>query len=225
MDRGAFVAHPTSQGELPKMPTLLHLDSSAMGDTSVSRHLTATFVKDWTAKHPDGTVVTRDVAKSGLTPVTAAWIGAAHTPAEAQTAEQKGLMALSEELLAELFGADEWVIGVAMYNFSIPSTLKMWIDQIARAGKTFAYGANGPKGLITGKKVTILLATGGDYTPGAPAAAYNFAEPYLRAILGFLGVTDLTVVTASGTAALMNPATDRAAFLAPFDAKVAELVS
>jgi FMN-dependent NADH-azoreductase len=190
-----------------------------MGDYSVSRHLTATFVKEWTAKHADGKVITRDTT-SGLTPVTAPWVMAAYTPVDALTAENKELLAKSDELLAELFAADEWVLGVPMWNFSIPSTLKMWIDLIARVGKTFAYGANGPEGLIKGKKATLLIATGGNYAAGQPAAGYNFVEPYLRAVLGFLGVTDVTVVTAGGTAALMNPATDRAAFLAPFDAAV-----
>jgi FMN-dependent NADH-azoreductase len=195
-----------------------------MGDYSVSRHLTASFVKDWTAKHPEGTVVTRDVANSGLTPITAAWVGAAYTPPDLLTAEQKEVLAKSDELLGEIFAADEWVLGVSMHNFSVPSTLKMWIDQTVRRGKTFGYGPTGPKGLLEGKKLTILIATGGDYTPGGPAAGYNFAEPYLRAVFGFLGVTDVSVITAGGTSALMNPATDRAAFLAPYDAKVAELV-
>jgi FMN-dependent NADH-azoreductase len=195
-----------------------------MGDHSVSRHLTATFVKAWTVKHPDGTVVTRDVANSGLTPVTAAWVGAAYTPADALTAEQKELLAKSDELLAELFAADELVIGVPMHNFGVPSTLKMWIDLISRVGKTFSYGANGPQGLVSGKKLTLLIATGGNYGENSPVATWDFAEPYLRVLFGFIGVKDVNVVTAGGTSALMNPATDRAAFLAPFDAKVAELV-
>jgi FMN-dependent NADH-azoreductase len=110
-----------------------------------------------------------------------------------------------------------------MWNFGVPAVLKLWIDQIVRVGVTFQYGANGPEGLVKGKKVTILIATGGDYAPGSPAAGYNFVEPYLRAAFGFLGVTDQTVITAGGTAALMNPAADRAGFLAPFDSKVDEL--
>jgi FMN-dependent NADH-azoreductase len=205
------------------MPTLLRVDVSPMGDASVSRHLTDEFVADWKAANQGGAVVTRDLTTTSLAPVSAAWVGAAYTPADARSEEQKQTLALSDTLIAELMAADEWVFGVPMWNFGVPAVLKLWIDQIVRVGVTFQYGANGPEGLIAGKKVTFLIATGGDYTPGGPAAGYNFVEPYLRAVFGFLGVTDQTVITAGGTAALMNPATDRAAFLAPFDAKVDEL--
>ena len=101
-------------------------------------------------------------------------------------------MRFSESLIAELQQADEIVIGAAMHNFGIPSVLKLWIDQIARRGKTFSYGANGPEGLLKGKKATILISTGGVYSAGTPGAAMNFVEPYLRAVLGFLGVTDVS---------------------------------
>jgi FMN-dependent NADH-azoreductase len=118
-------------------------------------------------------------------------------------------------LIAELQKSDEIVIGVAMHNFSIPSVLKLWIDQIARVGKTFAYSESGPQGLLLNKKVTLLIATGGKYDTGTPMAAYNFVEPYLRTAFGFLGLTDVNVVTAGGTSVLMSPATDRAKFLEP----------
>jgi FMN-dependent NADH-azoreductase len=207
------------------MPTLLKIDSSPMGDYSVSRQLTKDFAESWKAANPGGTVIERDLHQTTglgidhLTPVTGAWVGAAYTPADAVTAEQKEILAVSDKLLAEIFAADELVFGVAMHNFGVPSVLKLWIDLIARVGKTFAYGANGPKGLIEGKKATLLIATGGQYGPGSPAAGYNFVEPYLRAVLGFLGITDITVITAGGTAALMQGA-DRAEFLAPFEAEV-----
>jgi FMN-dependent NADH-azoreductase len=194
-----------------------------MGESSVSRHLTDEFVADWKAAHTDGTIVTRDLTTTSLPPVTAAWVGAAYTPAEARSEEQNQTLALSDTLLAELQAADEWVFGVPMWNFGVPAVLKLWIDQIVRVGVAFAYGANGPVGLLTGKKVTILIASGGNYEPGTPMGQYNFVEPYLRTVFGFLGVTDQVVLTAGGTAALTNPATDRAAFLAPFDAKVDEL--
>jgi len=100
-----------------------------------------------------------------------------------------------------------------MHNFSIPSTLKLWIDQIARVGLTFAYGANGPEGLLKGKKATILIATGGTYEIGTPLGGLNFIEPYLKAFFGFLGVNDVQFVTASGAAQLMAPNADREAFL------------
>lgn len=205
------------------MPTLLKIDSSPMGDYSVSRHLTDEFVADWKAANAGGTVVTRDLTTDTPPAVTGAWIAAAYTPVDARSEDQKKVLALSDELLAELLGADEWVFGVPMWNFGVPAVLKLWIDQIARVGVVFKYGANGPEGMVKGKKVTFLIASGGNYAPGTPAEHYNFVEPYLRTVFGFLGVTDQTVITAGGTSALMNPAADRAAFLAPFDAQVDSL--
>jgi len=155
-----------------------------------------------------------------LKPLDATWIGAAYTPAESRTTEQDSVLALSGTLISELERADEYVIGVAMHNFTIPSALKLWIDQIARSGETFSYGAEGPQGLLTGKKATILVASGGVYENGTPAATYNFVEPYLRTILGFLGVTDVTFVTASGSAQLMYGGVDRESFLKPTLEKV-----
>jgi FMN-dependent NADH-azoreductase len=196
------------------MPTLLHLDSSPL-EGSISRELTREFVKTWKAAHPDGAVIYRDVAAHTPKPIDAAWIGAGFTPVDSRTAEQKALLAPSEELITELETADEYVFGVAMHNFSIPSSLKLWIDQIARSGRTFAYGESGPKGLLLGKKATILVASGGVYDVGTPMGSYNFVEPYLKAVLGFLGVTDLKFVTAGGAAQVMTGAVDRDTFLKP----------
>ena len=134
-------------------------------------------------------------------------------------------MALSDELVGELLQADEYVIGVAMHNFSIPSVLKLWIDQISRAGKTFSYGEFGPQGLLLNKKATLLIATGGVYEQGTPMGALNFVEPYLRAVLTFLGVTEIEVVTAGGTAALMSGKVDREKFLEPALEQVRELAA
>lgn len=196
------------------MPTLLHLDSSPL-ESSITRELTREFVKTWKAAHPDGKVIYRDVAADSPRPVDAAWIGAAYTPDEAQTAEHKAALKLSDELIAELHTADEYVFGVAMHNFSIPATLKLWIDQIARRGRTFSYGANGPEGLLKGKKATILAASGGAYEAGTPMGSFNFADPYLKTVLSFLGVTDVTVVNAGGAAQVMMGAVDRDTFLKP----------
>ena len=196
------------------MATLLHLDSSPLS-SSVTRELGQEFEKTWKAAHPEGTVIYRDLAVSPLKAVDAGWVYAVYTPTEARTPEQATTLEVSDELLAELERADEYVFGVAMHNFSIPSVFKLWIDQISRVGRTFTYGPEGPKGLLTGKKLTLLIASGGNYAPGTPYAAYDFVEPYLRAVFGFIGVTDITVVTAGGTSALMSPATDRQAFLAP----------
>src|SRR5580698_7675932 len=177
------------------MPTLLHLDSSPL-ESSISRELTREFVKTWKATHPDGSVIYRDVAAHTPKPLDAAWIGAGFTPEDARTAEQKALLAPSDELIGELERAEEYVFGVAMHNFSIPSTLKLWIDQIARVGRTFSYGANGPTGLLKSKKAIILVATGGNYEAGTPMGGFNFVEPYLKAVFSFLGVTDIQFVTA-----------------------------
>src|ERR1700689_5509234 len=196
------------------MSTLLHIDSSPLYGRSVSRQLTGAFVTEWKSSHPDGTVADRDLNATPIPPVTAEWVGAAYTPEEARTPQQKELLALSDALLAELEQADEYVIGVPMHNFGVPSVLKLWIDQIARVGRTFSYGNGGPKGLIIGKKATFIIATGGIYDAQTQMASFNFVEPYLRSVFGFLGLTDITFLSAGGTMAL-NQGHDRDAFLAP----------
>jgi FMN-dependent NADH-azoreductase len=206
------------------MPTLLHIDSSPL-ESSVSRELGREFVKTWKAKNPDGQVIYRDLAASVPTGINAAWIQAVYTPEAARTPEQVATLALSDELISELEQANEYVFGVAMHNFSIPSVLKLWIDQIARVGRTFAYGEYGPKGLLENKKATVLTATGGVYVADSPLAAYDFAEPYFKAVLGFLGVTEITLVTAGGTARLRAPDVDRGEFLLPTLERVREIAA
>jgi FMN-dependent NADH-azoreductase len=196
------------------MSTLLHIDSSPLYGRSISRQLTGAFVTQWKSSHPDGTVIDRDLNAAAITPITAEWVSAAYTPEEARTQQQKERLAVSDVLLAELEEADEYVIGVPMHNFGVPSVLKLWIDQIARVGRTFSYGTGVPKGLLAGKKATFIVATGGIYDPQTQMASFNFVEPYLRSVFGFLGVTDVTFLTTGGTAAL-NQGLDRDAFLAP----------
>lgn len=197
------------------MPTLLQIDSSSMGsDASVSRQLTAEFVRQWLQANPDGQVVTRDLLTTNLPLVTADWIAAAHTPESSRTPQQKHVLAVSDALIQELQSADEYVIGVALYNFSFPAAVKLWIDQVARAGKTFSYQDGKPVGLLTNKKATFIVASGGVYDAGTPMAAMNFAEPYLRSMFGFLGVTDTRFINAGGTARLRFGA-ERAAVLQP----------
>jgi FMN-dependent NADH-azoreductase len=196
------------------MPRLLHIDTSPLYGRSVSRELTAAFVVQWKASHPDGKVVHRDLSATEISPITSEWVGAIYTPAEARTPQQKELLSLSDSLIAELEQADEYVIGVPMHNFGVPSVLKLWIDQIARAGRTFSYADGTPKGLLTGKKATFIIATGGIYSAQTQMAPFNFVEPYLRSVFGFLGVTDATFLTAGGTMAL-NQGQDRNTFLAP----------
>jgi FMN-dependent NADH-azoreductase len=196
------------------MPTLLQVDSSPLS-SSISRELTREFVSNWKNAHPSGQVVVRDLAANPPKPVDEAWIYAAHTPADALQPEQKALLAQSEECIAELEQADEYVIGVAMHNFSIPSVIKLWIDQVVRGGRTFSYGPEGAKGLLSGKKATILAASGGVYQAGTPMAAYNFVDPYLDTILKFIGVSEVKFVTAGGTSQLRTGKVDRGQFLQP----------
>jgi FMN-dependent NADH-azoreductase len=197
------------------MPTLLHLDSSPLGESSISRHLTSEFTQTWKSANSNGKIIARDLTTTTIPPVTAALVGAMYTPADALTPAQKELLALSDTLVGELFAADEYVIGVPMHNFGVPSVLKLWIDQIARVNKTFSYATGTPVGLLTGKKATILIASGGIYDAGTAMASYNFVEPYLRTVLGFLGVTDVTVIAAGGAAGITYGKIDRASFLAP----------
>jgi len=197
------------------MPTLLRIDSSPLsGDASISRQLTAEFVQHWRQANPDGKVITRDLTTTELPLVTADWVGAAHSPEAGLTPRQQEVLAISNELIGELRAADEYVIGVPMHNFSIPSVLKLWIDQIVRAGKTFSYEGGTPAGLLLQKKATFLVASGGVYDQGTPMAAMNFAEPYLRSIFAFLGVTDTTFINAGGIAKLRYGA-DRETIVQP----------
>jgi FMN-dependent NADH-azoreductase len=196
------------------MSTLLHLDSSP-STSSVSRELTHEFVETWKAAHPGGNVIYRDLAAHPPKAIDALWIGAAYTPPNARTVEQTEALALSEELIGELERADEYVIGVAMHNFAIPSVLKLWIDQVVRNGRTFSYGEQGPKGLLQGKKATVVVASGGVYELGTPAGAMNYIDPYLKTILTFVGVTDVKFVAAGGAAKMMTGAVDRVTFLKP----------
>lgn len=196
------------------MPTLLHLDASPL-HTSVSRELGREFVATWKAAHPNGAVIYRDLAAATPAPIDQSWIGAAYTPAGQRTSDQDAVLATSEALIQELETADEIVIGVPMHNFSIPASLKLWIDQVVRAGRTFSYSADGPKGLLPGKKATLLVASGGVYSAESPAAAMNFVEPYLKAILGFIGIADVRTVTVDGVAKMMSGAVDRDTLLQP----------
>jgi FMN-dependent NADH-azoreductase len=202
------------------MSTLLKLDSSPMGDHSISRKLTTKFAEIWLQTHPEGTVIERDLTTLNLPVVDASWVGAAFTPEASRTAAQTKALAASDSLINDLQQADEYVFGVPMHNFSIPSTLKLWIDQIVRAGKTFSYDATGPKGWLTGKKATLLLASGGEYGKGSAMASFDFVAPYLQTVLRFIGITDVTIIAASGTAQLMSGKTDPQTFLAPSLEKV-----
>jgi len=191
-----------------------------MGERSISRKLTAAFAKTWSKTHPGGTVIARDLTAIDIAVINGEWVAAAYTPENARTAEQKEILAVSDSLIADLQEADEYVIGVPMHNFSIPSTLKLWIDQVMRVGKTFEYGTGVAKGLLPGKTATLLVASGGVYEHGSALAALNFVTPYLRTVLGFMGITDVNFIAAEGTSKLMTGDVDPQAFLAPSLEKV-----
>ncbi len=200
------------------MPTLLKIDVSPRGDYSVSRKLGQTFAEEWRKTH-DGTITARDLARTPLAFVDMPWIAGAYSTPDQHTPEQKAALAVSDELIAELFAADHILITTPMYNFSIPAALKAWIDHIVRAGKTFT---SSYEGLVKGKKVTVLIAAGSDYAPGSPMESYNAETPYLKLILGFIGMTDVNVIFAGGVGAVMQGKVSVEDFIAPFQQPVLE---
>ena len=175
------------------MTSILHLDSSARTEGSATRELSAAAVAQIKAKDPKAIVMYHDLTAAPLPHINPEYIGGIFgNPMLADHATVK----LSDELVEQLLAVDYLVIGAPMYNFSVPSQLKAWIDYVCRAGKTFKYTATGAEGLIKpGKKAIIATATGGMYSEG-PMAAFNHVGPYLKQVLGFLGITDVTVITA-----------------------------
>ena len=178
---------------------LLHLDSSVLGTASVSRQLSARIVARHQALHAGLRVVVRDLAADPALHLSGAHM-AAFQGAPTDDATITADLLKGNAYLDELFASDILVIGAPMYNFSIPTPLKAWIDRVAVAGKTFRYTATGPEGLLQGKKAFIASARGGVYSAGSPAAALEHQESYLIGVLAFLGVVDVTVVRAEGLA-------------------------
>ena len=174
---------------------LLRIDSSARRN-SVSRQLTGRFVEAWQQEHPDGTVIERNLATTALPHITDEWVHAVYSDPATLTTEQKLVLQLSDELVEELVQADAIVIGAPMYNFAIPAPLKAWIDQIVRVGKTVLFAAGGPQGILKGKKVYVVTSRGGAFRPGTPTERFDHQEPYLRHILAFIGLTDVTFIHA-----------------------------
>jgi FMN-dependent NADH-azoreductase len=178
------------------MATLLHIDSSPRA-ASVSSRLAAAFVAKWQEQNPEGTVVHRNTSLDGIPYLSAATIDAFFTPPGELTAEQKRTLEYSDRLVDELLAADVLVLAVPMWNLSIPASLKAWIDMIVREGRTFAFSADGVTPLVApGKKVLVFSARGGAYPAGSPLQALDHQEPYLRAILGVIGLTDVEFIHA-----------------------------
>ncbi len=176
---------------------ILHLDSSILGQGSVSRLLTAEIVAQLKAKNPAARVTYRDLAAEPVPHLSGAYLAAGMQPADQRSAEAQADLDLGAALMDEFLSADVVVIGAPMYNFSVSSQLKAWIDRVAVKGKTFNYTEKGPEGLAGGKKVIIASSRGGVYSSG-PGAAIDHQEPYLRAVFGFFGITDLDYIRAEG---------------------------
>lgn len=194
-----------------KIPSLLLLNVSPRAERSGSRQLSNEYLNAWRAAHPHSRTIIRDIGVNPPPAVSEAWIAGAYSPREQHTPAMREAIGVSDTFVDELLAATEIVIATPIYNFNIPAALKLWIDQVARAGRTFSIGADGYKGLLTGRTVKVLVSSGGDFRPGQPAAAMNFAEPYLRAVFGFLGITQVEFVYAPNQS---RAEADRAAALA-----------
>ena len=174
---------------------LLRIDSSARRN-SVSPQLAERFVETWKKQNPAGEVIERDLANTHLPHITDEWMPAAHSDLANLTPTQRETLSISDALMDELLAADTIVIGAPMHNLTVSAPLKAWIDQVVRAGRTVLWGPNGTEGVLKGKKVVVLTSRGGSFRPGTPTAQYDHQEPYLRHILGFVGLTDITFIHA-----------------------------
>lgn len=178
---------------------LLHVDSSINGAASVSRGLTRQAVQQWLAGHPDTEVEYLDLAVDTPTHFSADALGIRRPNSDNISEAEQRENALSETLVSQFLAADVIVVGAPLYNFSIPSQLKAWIDRLAQAGRTFRYTENGPEGLATGKTVIAVLSRGGVYSTSEAGQAMEHQESYLKTVFGFFGITDIRIVRAEGT--------------------------
>ena len=206
------------------MPTLLHIDASPRGDHSISRKLSKAFAEEWQSKNAGGKVIYRDLVKTDLPFVDLQWIGGAYAPPEQHSPEQQAALKVSDDFIAEVLEATEIVLATPMYNFAVPANVKAWIDHIVRFGKTFKVDEKGYEGLVKGRKATFIVASGGDYKVGGPAEGYNQESPYLKAIFGFIGITDTKVILAGGTTGLAQGKVQEADFLKPLVEEVTAAV-
>ena len=179
------------------MSNILLVTSSIFGQNSKSRAIAHDILERLKAADPAARITIRET--NAIPHLSGELVGALATPDKRDTAQQR-MVALADAMIAEVEAADTVVIAAPMYNFTIPSTLKAWLDHIARAGRTFRYTEKGPEGLLRGKKVYVAASRGGLYANGGPAAAMDFQEPYLRAMLGFLGLDEVTFLYAEAQA-------------------------
>lgn len=190
------------------MSSILLVTSSPRGDASVSTRAASAIAEALARRTADARIVHRDLAAHPLPHIDQDFAVAVKAPADQLTADQAALLASSDEATDEFLNADAVVLASGMINFSIASTLKSWIDHVARAHKTFRYTAEGPEGLAGGKKVYVVIASAGTYTNGAAAAPMDFARPYLKSMLGFFGVTDVEFIDLEGVGLGIEPDED-----------------
>ena len=204
------------------MSNLLAIQVSPRDNQSISRILTDRFINGWRSANPDGQVVVRDLAREGLPFVDMPWIGGAFAPPEAHSRESLVAIKVSDDLIKELGGADHVVIGTPMYNLNVPAVLKAYLDHIIRVGVTVSEKY---EGLLIGKKTVIIVASGGDYSPGTPFEHKDFLTPYLRDILSLIGMTEVQFVHAGATRAVDEGEVDRAGYLERFDDAIARALT
>ncbi len=200
--------------------TLLHVDSSILGGNSVSRVLSSATVVQLRPYYPGLQVIYRDLAARPIPHLSGSYLAAGQAGEPPHDPALQADLALGSEVLEEFLAADIVVLGVAFYNFGIPSQLKAWIDRLAVAGKTFRYTEKGAEGLAGGKRVILVIARGGIYGPGSPAASFEHAETYLRGVFAFFGIPEIEVVVAEGLA--VGPDA-RQASIAQAEARIAGL--
>lgn len=193
------------------MTQLLVVETSPRGGQSVSRQMTQRFLTAWRMAHPEAHIVQRDLVDSGLSFVTAPWLQAYFTPPADQSPAMREQLRLSDALVAELLAAEHLVISTPVYNYNVPASLKAWVDHIVRKGATLGFDG---RGLVNGKKATLLLASGGIYTEGSPIQDRDIATQYLRLILGVIGIDDVSVVAGGGAKAVDLHAQTMEGFLA-----------
>ncbi|MEQ8344226.1 MAG: FMN-dependent NADH-azoreductase [Sneathiellaceae bacterium] len=181
------------------MSEILLVTSSPRGTASHSSRIAGELARGLQAASPGSRLAVRDLAAQPLPHIGSDFAAGIHAPADTRSAAQAQAVASSDAAVAELLAADTVVIAAGLINFAVPSTLKAWLDHVARAGQTFRYSEKGPEGLVTGRKVYLVIASGGVYSDG-PAAAFDHAVPYLRTMLGFLGMTDVELIRVEGVA-------------------------
>lgn len=190
------------------MTSILLVTSSPRAAASISTRLATNLAERLAASRPAAKIAHRDLVTAPLPHVDGDFLGGLFSPQDERSTVQQALIDASDQAVEELLAADTVVIGAGMINFSIPTVLKSWFDHVARAGKTFRYSESGPEGLVKGKRVYVILASKGIYTNGGPAAPMDHARPYLKTMLGFLGMTDVEFIDIEGVGLGLEPDED-----------------